>query len=203
MPPKFLFLTLILFCSAALADDRYYMWIYAHQARVGNLPRHSHTYGVFARTENGRLKDSRTISWMAKHGFHLLGGADTGENMSLRKTFGIVSDMGYRWWKFGPYEIKAELYERAKRRVDEIFTPGKILYDALAGGRPSYSTNCIHAISDLDRDFGPLVTGTKRGYEASTAVVRHLNRWIISHDGVPNQLRSDLADSLQVSAGYF
>ena len=38
--------------------------------------------------------------------------------------------------------------------------------------------NCIHAISDIDRDEGPLRTGLAYGAEAARKVALHFRRWM-------------------------
>jgi hypothetical protein len=38
--------------------------------------------------------------------------------------------------------------------------------------------NCIHAISDVDRELAPLRTWTSYGEEAARRVVVHLGRWV-------------------------
>ena len=39
-------------------------------------------------------------------------------------------------------------------------------------------SNCIHAVSDIDRDLAPLRTWASYGDEAARKIVLHLRRWI-------------------------
>ena len=77
------------------------------------------------------------------------------------------------------------MFERALRQIDllEGRVPGRnVLYKALDLGYREGSLvralNCIHAISDVDRERAPLRTWTSFGVEAARKVVVHLERWI-------------------------
>ena len=79
----------------------------------------------------------------------------------------------------GAVRIEGEFYERALRHIDllEGRVPGRqVLYMQLDGvfrEGPVVAPNCIHAISDIDRDEGPLRTGLAYGAEAARKVALH------------------------------
>jgi hypothetical protein len=110
---------------------------------------------------------------------------EPGENRTTRDAFSLCLRESMSIVQFGPFEIDRELYRRALRQID--FLEGRV-----PGRRPSYkcfdlgfregahvaAVNCIHAISDVDRDDGPFRTFTLYGEAAAREVVNHLARWI-------------------------
>lgn len=165
--------------GVALAGDNYYLWVFGYQGRGRfNLPRHSHSFALFVKITEKNEVEPVTISWLPRDGsVRIFHGAEPGFNHSIPSTFAIIQNHGYQWQNFGPYEIQGELFERAKKRVNEQLAPARVWYEAIPKGRPNWSTNCIHAISDLDRDRGAMHSGDLRGISASQALVAHLNRW--------------------------
>jgi hypothetical protein len=94
--------------------------------------------------------------------------------------------------RWGPYEIKEELYKRAVAQVERLKKPS-VAYKAVDRRyRGGDAFNCIHAVSDIDPDAGYLDTGTAYGEAASQLVVEHLRRWIISPDKVHESIAAEL-----------
>ena len=71
---------------------------------------------------------------------------------------------------WGPYEIRAELYQSALRRI-QLLRSGRIAYSMMGNDRGAM--NCIDAAGNLTRT--PLDTGIMWGFEATSEVVRHLS----------------------------
>ncbi|GAC1472982.1 MAG: hypothetical protein NVSMB9_20880 [Isosphaeraceae bacterium] len=185
-------------------DNRiaYYMVVFAaeddhHSALT------SHCFATFAKIQTGYggttgpVLELRHINWFTRRGHETgmtrgvldeLGQPvppEPGENRDTRSAFRSAARRGLTIYRWGPYEIRAELYRRACRQVAilEGRDPHhKILYKAedlgFRDGPRATALNCVHAISDLDRDHGPLRTGPAFGKEAGRLVVDHLKRWI-------------------------
>ena len=93
---------------------------------------------------------------------------------------------------WGPYPIDEELYDRALQQEARLRS-GLVLFKSIDFKfRPGNASNCIHAVSDLDTDYGLLHVGRQRGDAASYQVAQHLRRWIID----PGRTRSWVASRL-------
>jgi hypothetical protein len=185
-----------------LDDERFYVVIFAAQ-RVPNWPRFAHTFATFVKASPSadpagaagacRL-ESHTISWLPRTLDIRLWRRrpEPGINLDLRTTLLWVRDARARISRWGPFQIDRKLFDRAMRQEQRLAT-GALGYKALDSWfRPQKAFNCIHAVSDIDRDDGLLRTGTRRGEGASALVARHFQRWIIdpatSHDWVARRL---------------
>jgi hypothetical protein len=58
------------------------------------------------------------------------------------------------------------------------------------------AVNCIHAVSDIDTDYGFLNVGLARGDAASYQVAQHLKRWIIK----PEQIHPWVSEELGLNS---
>jgi len=178
--------------------ESYYMLMFSHQ-RDNNPIAFSHTFATFvkARTDElgqkGRVLESHTISWMpATMDIRLLARSERGVNLDLEASLRFATTVNARISLWGPYRIQQELFDRAVQQTARLRT-GAIAYKILDGRlRLRAATNCIHAVSDIDTDNRLLETGTSRGDEASSMVLRHLQRWIIE----PNRDHDWLGKSL-------
>jgi hypothetical protein len=183
--------------------ETYYMVVYGAQTD-GFSPNTSHCFASFARFVHGTraepVVELRHINWYSVRG-HMTGSTrglieedgrpvrpEPGQNRTTRDALLLAARGGLRVTRWGPYEIDRGLYERALRQIARLERrmPGPpVLYKELDRGyreEQIVATNCIHAISDVDRDGGPLRSGTDYGERAARRVVVHLARWI-KHSG--------------------
>lgn len=186
----------------ALATDHYYLWMFGYQGPGRfNLPRHSHSFALFVKVDDQRRVEHVPISWLPRDlQLRINDGPEVGTNLDIPATFNIIQSRGYRWQKYGPYEIQEGLYRRAEARVEQVLRPRKMLYEARPQNRKN-ATNCIHAISDLDTDRGWLNTGRLRGFGASAALVGHFNRWRVKSTP-PADLSQLVTEQLGFPAWY-
>ncbi len=178
----------------------YYMVVYAAQDR-GNIAETSHCFATFARvapmgeSSRGRV-ELHHINWFSIRG-HQTGLANVtepdgrsshpepGENRPTHEALSLVHRHGLRITRWGPYKIDQRLFERAQWQIDllEGRVPGRrVLYKAFdlgyREGPWALAVNCIHAVSDIDREHTPLRTWASYGDEAARKIVLHLRRWI-------------------------
>jgi hypothetical protein len=182
------------------AGETFYLVVFAAQEEEGYHPETSHCFATFARIVEPEgsepVVELHHINWFSRRG-HRTGvthavfeddGTPTrpepGENRTTREALLLASLHGLKVTRWGPFEIARELHERALQQVDllEGRIPGRrILYKAFdIGCRESdanVALNCVHAISDVDREGGPLRTWTRYGEGAASLVVQHLGRW--------------------------
>jgi hypothetical protein len=157
----------------------------------GNNPLTSHCFATFARVGPGvKLHD---INWFSIRGHRtgttcgILGRdgrparPEPGENRTAREALVLAGRLGLRVTRWGPYEIDRRLFEQALRQI-ELLDGGKVRYKAidlgLREGRDVRALNCVHAVSDVDREPAPLRTWMSYGDAAVRKVVWHLRRWI-------------------------
>jgi hypothetical protein len=171
--------------SAGRAEHRCFMLVFASQG-IRYLPQCVHTFATFVRAGDAPELECQTISWLPEDlNIKILRlWPQPGRNLSLDETVTLAKAKDARLLLWGPYRIDQELYERAKRQVERL-NVGHVQYKAIdLGFRPDTATNCFHAVSDIDADFGLLRTGTAFGPAASALVAAHLRRWIIEPNGV-------------------
>jgi hypothetical protein len=184
----------------------YYMVVFASEPDSSRA-QESHTFASFVKAsrkadedKEERLEAVHTISWMPGNLRVAIvrRRPEQGINLDLPATLRWAESVGARVYAWGPYQIKEELYERA-RRQEAILNSGAVLYKAVDEKfRPGPASNCIHAVSDIDMDNGVVHVGREWGEPASRAVIEHLRRWIIDPDrthlhiarkiGVPNSV---------------
>lgn len=192
------------FAAEASADDRYFVMIFGSES-VPKRARHTHTWATVVRAvpeagdKEAYTLESQTISWMpATLVIHPLAlRAECGVNLSLPATLRDSACKGECIAMWGPYELTAEhgpiVWERVRCQVARLQS-GSVLYKCIdpdTGPRSTYMSNCIHAVSDLDRNlprpgYNEL---TNNGMDASRHLVqimvsRHRFDPSVTHDWV-------------------
>jgi hypothetical protein len=193
-----------LICRNAVAAERstekFYMVIYGAE-KAGRSPTCSHCFATFARVREPSTARANVelhhINWFSRRG-HESGeerglfdddgrpvNPEPGENRTTRDALCLCQRAALRIVRFGPFEIEEELYCRALRQIDllEGRGPGpRPLYKCFdlgyREGARAAAFNCIHAISDIDRDGGPFRTFTLYGEAGARELVSHFRRWI-------------------------
>jgi hypothetical protein len=157
---------------------RYYMCVFAQETNP-RAARSAHTFATFVKSD-GRGFEAHTISWLPRtDDVRLLRAPEPGMNLDLKATLDRAAAMKAQLFEWGPFEVKAELYERALKQIDRLRS-GTVLYKAIdLKQRPASATNCFDAVADIDTDRGLLAVAPAFGREASERVVEHLERWII------------------------
>jgi hypothetical protein len=177
------FASLLSFAGRTAAEpaadvSHYYMLVFAVQSEP-NVVRRSHTFAVFVRADGNGTNSSRTevhcISWMPKslsiQPLHML--PEPGVNLDLRATLDWAKSVRSRVSMWGPIAIRKDLFDKAVARQQQLES-GVIEYLCVDRRyRGELASNCIHAVSDLDRDEPSLDTGANRGRAASEMVVSH------------------------------
>jgi hypothetical protein len=181
------------------AGETFYLVVFAAQEEDYH-PETSHCFATFARIAESQeaepVVELHHINWFSRRGHrtgatHAVIGDDgmptrpePGENRTTREALLLASRRGLKITRWGPFEIARELHERAMQHIDllEGRVPGRrVLYKSFdIGCRESeeiVALNCVHAVSDVDRDGGPLRTWTSYGEQAARIVVQHLGRW--------------------------
>lgn len=207
---RLLALALILSPLAGSADAyaqraRYYMVMFGAEG-MPSLPRNSHTFATFVKSEGGRITQELTISWLPAMGH--FGPNYTmpplsivpGRNYTLDET--IALSPGRRTSFIGPMEITPALFERAANRVAFLHRGGTsykmmiLLRDRLREpaltNRPGGAINCIMAVSDLG---GYYETGTSYGWGASEKVLGLLSREVLRR---PYEAAQDVAAQMNL-----
>jgi hypothetical protein len=176
-------------CQSARAAEHYYVIIFAAQADPP-LPRYAHTFATFVRAAGSSpaccAVEAHTISWLPASGeirtFRFF--PERGANLDLAGSLRFARSLGARVSRWGPFEVRPELYARAQAEI-ALLSTGVVEYKVLDRGlRPRVATNCIHAASDIDVDDGLLETGVAYGEEASYLVAWHYRRWMIEPERV-------------------
>jgi hypothetical protein len=182
--------------SEACGQDKFYTVIFGVQDGPNRF-REAHSFATFVRVSGKPVKivDQATISWLPASGVvDLRNRPERGTNHPLKKSLEIVT-RAQTIAQWGPFEIKEELFERAKKQ-DQFLRGGGILYKAVdVATRPAgVAVNCEHSISDIVRKPGdPYVkTGTARGHWGSFLVAEHLRSWMIEPTVVHDWLNGPL-----------
>lgn len=167
------------FAPTAAPQDTY-MVLGSFQPRGAGVPASSHTFAVFCKCEGDKIVESRTISWMPQtlDIKVLKRDPEQGVNLTYKQTYDIAAKNGYTLFFRGPYKVEPELYRKACEQATELES-GKVLYKAGDGATRPHAVNCIHAVADIDREYGYLKTGANWGSSATSIVEKHLFRWVI------------------------
>lgn len=175
--------------------NRYFVIVWAYEGD-GNAPRDSHTFATFYKGDDlaeGRVRPA-TISWLPARGVVSLLGAEEGRNFTLTETFAIACRDGKRVARWGPYETRLDLYQRALARI-RLLTSGRVAYSGL--GLLPGTMNCIKAAGDITD--APLNPGISWGFDASKAVLRHFSSFF-KNGKQPNNTVAQLIMSPQCAA---
>lgn len=157
-----------------------YMVIGSFQGRF-NTPALSHTFAVFCRIdESNNIIESRTISWVPQtlNIKMLKRDPEPDTNLTYKQTYDIAAKNNNNLFFRGPYKIEPELYRRACEQATELES-GKVLFKAGDSSTRPLAINSTHAIADIDRENGYLITGAAWGSAATGIVEKHLFRWVI------------------------
>jgi hypothetical protein len=175
----------LLFAGSARGQDRFYAIIFAEQDERNSFVG-AHSFATFAQVRlqgsGPEVVDRATISWLPAAGrVRLFKRAEPGRNYTLEESLAMVKP-GHRLAQWGPFEIKEELFHRAKKQA-AFLSSGGILYKAVDPlARPAgRAINCEHAISDIGLRPGESIvrTGTAHGHYGSYLVATHLRSWMI------------------------
>jgi hypothetical protein len=191
-------LFLLLTGSAARAQDKFYAVIFGYQDR-NNRCCEAHSFATFVQVHAGltgpEIVDQATISWLPAQGpVKLLKRAEKGRNHTLKESFESVKPW-HTVAQWGPFEIKEELFHRAKKQ-EQFLSSGGTLYKAVEPfARPAgIAVNCEHAICDIGLNPGEshVRTGTARGHQGSYLVAMHLRSFMVepgvAHDWLSRPL---------------
>jgi hypothetical protein len=184
-----LLLMTLSWASPLKAGEAYFLLMFSSQS-TPVIPKETHSFATFVRAKwdgNGPCPlnakyEKYTISWLpANRKVRTIAlSAEPGHNFDLDESISIARNNHQRVSAWGPYEIKAELFERALARKTEL-EKGNIKYKAMNGGnRNPQVVNCIHAISGLVERPGPHLPLHGLGDAASYDLLNELEPWIIS-----------------------
>lgn len=189
----FLTLSLVWFAGTAapaLAQERYFVMVFGAQRSIAT-PQYTHSWAIFVRTCGPDLADAPletlTISWLSARKVVDIKrlSPEPGANLDndTTMTWCCANRMHTSMW--GPYEITACLWERAKRRVERLES-GNVEYRALDSGRPyDGHCNCIHAIAHPEltgKIREAFVTALAWGENASRLIALALRDQMIEPD---------------------
>jgi hypothetical protein len=174
-----------------LESPRHLALFFSYQ-RIGlNRLNRAHTFATFARVSGSgpsRTVETETISWYPSVGKGEPGAAFSrpelralaGRNKTLSETLADAREGHCRITMWGPFEIKPELFDRARLQARRLETEG-CRWQALDRKHrlDCQAFNCIHAVSDLDLGPGMLKTHFFLGESATRKVVCHLRRWFV------------------------
>jgi hypothetical protein len=153
---------------------------------------------VFCRVdEKNNIVESRTISWVPQTlNMKLLRrDSEPGANLTYKQTYDIATKSKDNLFFRGPYKIDPELYRRACEQATELES-GRVLFKAGDRGTRPMAVNSTHAVADIDRENGYLITGATWGSAATSVVEKHLFRWVIQdksdNSWVLGKIQSDL-----------
>lgn len=144
--------------------SRYFVMIFGAES-CPKRARYTHSWATMVKATPDPAKqgsyqlEAQTISWMPQslviHPLALR--AECGVNLSLEATFRDSFCKGECVVMWGPYEFDPQLaaatYGRVCAQVARL-NSGCVLYKCIdpdTGRRSSYISNCIHAVTDLDR----------------------------------------------------
>lgn len=171
---------------------RFFMIVWSFQGPDDDLV-HAHTFVSFYRgddLEKGIVRPE-TISWLPATGKVQPFGAEEGRNFSLDETLRMACRARRQVRSWGPYEIRAELFERAQKRL-ALLQSGHIRYSMIS--TPPQSMNCIAAAGDLTP--APLNSGILWGAAASAKVAEHLSPYIVRKEyGLKDLITSAQSDA--------
>ena len=154
---------------------RFFMIVWSFQGPDDDLV-HAHTFVSFYSGNDLQkgIVHPETISWLPATGTVQPFGAEEGRNFSLDETLRMACHARRQVRSWGPYEVRAELVERAKKRL-ALLQSGRVRYSMI--NSPPQSMNCITAAGDLTP--APLNSGILWGAAASAKVVKHLSAYIV------------------------
>jgi hypothetical protein len=184
------------------AGDSYYAIVFGSQTHPKQL-RYTHTWATFVRAADSNIPgqpilEVHTISWLpeSKDIKTWTPIPEPGVNLDLEQTLQVVLDDRQRVTAWGPFVISEMLYRRSLE-VKQALETGEHQYRAISTPGNLQNTNCIHAVTAVDPDFGreryPLI---RVGKPASRHIAREImmrspfdqyrfdNSWLIPRLGL-------------------
>jgi hypothetical protein len=182
--------------------DSYYAIVFGSQTHP-KLLRFTHTWATFIRVAASDIPgqpilEAHTISWLPES-MNIQTWTpipEPGVNLDLEQTLRVVLDERQRVTAWGPFVISERVYRRSLE-VEQVLENGGAQYRAFSTPWNLLSTNCIHAVTAVDPDFGreryPLI---RVGKPASRHIAREVmtrspfdqyrfdNSWLISRLGL-------------------
>jgi hypothetical protein len=139
--------------------EHYYVLVFASQDCL-RRPRYTHTWATVVRaTGCPPAVEQATISWMpATLTLHPLWPLiEPGVNLGPRQTLDVVLRKGEQVTLWGPYECRPALYRRFLAQK-AFLDSGRVGYqcddDLGEAALTGEGCNCIHALTDMDPQFG-------------------------------------------------
>ena len=160
MPFRWVLITLIMgvWAGTSVAQDRYFVLLFGSET-FPRRPAKTHTWATLVRTTptvNGlAIADVQTISWMPKTLIlrPLATEPETGTNLSLEASIRFSLEDGHHIALWGPYEVHPTMYNIFRSRIRDLVCHYRYkTIDTRYEGQPV--SNCIHAVSGMDRRFG-------------------------------------------------
>lgn len=180
--------------DTATLKGRFFMVVWSYQGPDDDLV-HAHTFVSFYRGDDlakGTVRPE-TISWLPATAKVQPFGSEKGQNFSLAETLQMACHARRQVHSWGPYEIDAQLFESAQKRLS-LLQSGRVGY-SMINALPR-SMNCISAAGDLTE--APLDTGILWGNAASAAVVQHLSPHIVGkEDALKDLIAKSRSDACQ------
>jgi hypothetical protein len=187
----------------ANASEYHFMMVFGSQSHPKQL-RYTHTWATFVRAvgEGPDLASYQlevfTISWLPRTlNVRVLAlRPEPGINLDLYTTLNAMLADREHITMWGPFVASPRIYNRAVQQFARLQS-GAIVYRAIDSVRDPSISDCIHAVADIDPDFGrshyPLV---RIGSPASRYIVRQImsrspidqsaynNEWLIYRLGL-------------------
>lgn len=181
------------------AGEAYYLLMFGTQ-RAAYTPDSAHCFATFVRARwdgDGPPKDARleqrTISWLpANQVVRLFALPEQGKNFDLHSTLKYDQRNGERVSLWGPYEIQADLYERAARQI-ALLESGQVRYKCTDFGyRSDRVSNCIHAVSSIVEGHRLRIAVPGYGEVASYAILKRMSPWLVDEGRVHSWVAREL-----------
>ncbi len=182
--------------SPVRAEERYFALFFGAESQPYR-PKYTHTWATIVKLtgEGADLNtyqcEVHTCSWlpatMDVKVWKLR--PETGYNFDLHTTICAMIKNGECISEWGAYEIKMHNYERGLGQIQRLDS-GELCYRAIDGRSPERNvSNCFHAISDLDPEYGrsryPL---TEAGERVTYEIIERI------HERNPDIRQSPLAE---------
>ena len=189
-----------LLCGTGLAqaNERYYVITFCWEGNPPN-PKLSHSFAWFVKTIGSGQDELEqlSISWLpATLNIKLIKRPEPGVNLGLRETFEFCKARGGEVLGLGPYEIRKDLYDRAKEQMQRLES-GQVAYKAVdlrMKWRPG-AANCYYAVTDAaPRELVHL--GKAWGHATSVPMLEHYGPWLVN----PSQTHDEIIDRIGLRA---
>lgn len=191
----------LLLAHAARADDLHFMIVFGSE-EISLRVQHAHSFATFVKASGtGPDLDQYQLQWFTLSWVPAKGDArlltfrsERGSNLELRETLDWAAyEEGAHISMWGPYQIDAELYERAACAFTALES-GQVGYKVeVHERRRDRATNCIHVISDLGHNpaakhLGNRSYGEPASYFATLALLPHILDPDQKHDWLVERL---------------